>query len=88
MNGISPIENRIWKYRTIKGLKQEELAFLIGNTSSSQVSRYERGLVMPTFEQLVKLCCALNTKIESLYPELVKKWQDEMEKNTAKLKKY
>jgi transcriptional regulator with XRE-family HTH domain len=79
MNAIPTIENRIWKYRTIKGLKQEELAFLIGNASSSQVSRYERGLVMPTFEQLIKLCCALDIRIESLYPQLVKngrrKWK-------------
>ena len=87
MNAIPTIENRIWKYRTLKGLKQEELAFLIGNASSSQVSRYERGLVMPTFEQLIKLCCALDIRIESLYPQLVKKWQEEVEKNKAKLKK-
>jgi transcriptional regulator with XRE-family HTH domain len=87
MNGTSLIENRIWKYRNIKGLKQEELAFLIGHETPSQVSRYERGLITPALEQLVKLCHALDIKIESLYPQLIKKWQQEVDKNKEKLKK-
>lgn len=35
MEDITLTENRIWKYRKIKGLKQEDLAFLIGQNNSS-----------------------------------------------------
>jgi transcriptional regulator with XRE-family HTH domain len=87
MKSASLIENRIWKYRNIKGFKQEELAFLIGHITPSQVSRYERGLITPALEQLVKLCYALDIKIENLYPQLIKKWQQEVDKNKEKLKK-
>lgn len=82
---IFKAENRIWKHRTAKGLKQSELAFLIGQQNSSQVSRYERGLVIPKLEKLVKLCFCLGTEIERLYPELIQKWQKEAEANKKEL---
>jgi transcriptional regulator with XRE-family HTH domain len=81
------IENRIWKYRKIKGLKQKELAFLIGQDIPSQVSRYERGLVIPNSEHLIKLCCALDTKLELLYPHFVKRCHQEVEVNKKKFRK-
>jgi transcriptional regulator with XRE-family HTH domain len=81
------VENRIWKYRNINGFKQEELAFLIGQDAPSQVSRYERGLVIPKLEQLIKLCYAMDTKIESIYPQLMKKWHQEVENKKERLRK-
>jgi transcriptional regulator with XRE-family HTH domain len=80
------IENRIWKHRKIKGFKQKELAFLIDQDLPSQVSRYERGLVIPNSEHLIKLCRALDIKIEQLYPHLIKKWLQEVEDNRKQLK--
>ena len=87
MNNGLLIENRIWKYRKIKGLRQKELAFLIGQDLPSQVSRYERGLVIPNSEHLIKLCRALDTKIELLYPHLMKRCLQEVEDNKKQLKK-
>lgn len=81
------IENRIWKYRKIKGFKQKELAFLIGQDLASQVSRYERGLVIPNSEHLIKLSYALDTKIELLYPHLMKRWIQEVKENKKQSKK-
>jgi len=81
------IENRIWKYRKIKGFKQKELAFLIGQDLPSQISRYERGLVIPNSEHLIKLCCALDTKLELLYPCFVKRCHQEVEVNKKKFRK-
>ncbi len=79
------IENRIWKYRNTKKLKQSELAFLIGQKNASQVSCYERGRVIPKMEQLVKLCYCLGVSIETLYPRLTQAWQEEVEERRAKL---
>lgn len=73
------VGNRIWKYRNARGLKQADLAFLLGQESAAQVSRYERGVVMPKIEQLYKLCCALDVGVESLYPDLVEDWRREVE---------
>jgi len=68
-------------------LKQSELAFLIGQKNSGQVSRYERGLVIPTLEQLIKICFGLETKIKDLYPDLITKWRREIEVKKAGLGK-
>ena len=87
MNNSLLIENRIWKYRKVKGFKQKELAFLIGQDLPSQVSRYERGLVIPNSENLIKLCYALDTKIELLYPHLIKQWHQEVENNKRQSRK-
>ncbi len=89
MKKFHAVENRIWKYRNARGLKQTELAFLIGHENAAQVSRYERGLVLPKLEQLFKLCCALDIRVESLYPGLVEEWRREVEtrhdKQTVKI---
>lgn len=81
------IENRIWKYRNTNGLRQDELAFLIGQKNPSQVSRYERGMVIPKLAQLVKLCHVLEIEIEALYPHLIKKWRREVEEKKLQFKK-
>ena len=87
MEETRKIENRIWKYRTLKGLKQEELAFLLGHKTPTQISRYERGLVMPKVEQISKICFGLGTEIQSLYPNQIKEWQREVEIQKEKLRK-
>ena len=82
------VENRIWKYRNARGLKQTDLAFMLGQESAAQVSRYERGVVIPKMEQLYKLCCALDVGVESLYPDLVEDWRREVEtRNENKIMK-
>jgi len=88
MENLKRIENRIWKYRIAKGLKQTELAFLIGQKNPAQISRYERGSVIPKLEQLIKLCFGLGTEIKDLYPGLIAKWQVEVEMEKEKLNKF
>lgn len=78
MKGKERIENRIRKGREEKGYRQSELAFLLAQRSSSQVSRYERGVVMPDAENLLKLCYSLNTLPEALYPEVIRRWKEEV----------
>ncbi len=86
MNDFRPIKNRIWKYRNARGIKQADLAFLIGHNDETQVSRYETGRVMPGMEQLFKLCFALGIEIEALYPELVEQWRQEVDQKCRQKK--
>ena len=87
MENLKRIENRIWKYRAVRGLKQSELAFLIGQKNSGQVSRYERGQIIPSLEQLMKICFGLETEIKDLYPDLITKWRQEIEVKKTRLEK-
>ena len=87
MADISLTENRIWKYRNVKGFKQEDLAFMIGQNNPSQISRYERGIAVPKLKYLIKLCSALEINIEYLYPYLIEKWNREVKKKKGKIRK-
>ena len=86
MNESNITENRIWKYRNTNGLTQKELAFLIGQDKGSQISRYEKGRMIPKLAQLIKLCYVMGIEIESLYPDLVNKWKREVEEKKEELK--
>lgn len=80
------IENRIRRKREEYGYKQSDLAFLLGHRCSSHVSCYERGLIMPDAENLMKLCYSLNTLPEWLYPEITRMWRKEIEEAKEKLR--
>jgi transcriptional regulator with XRE-family HTH domain len=86
MVDVSLTENRIWKYRNVKGFKQEDLAFMIGQSNPSQISRYERGVAIPKLKYLIKLCSALDINVEYLYPHLIREWHHEVKKKKEKLK--
>jgi transcriptional regulator with XRE-family HTH domain len=73
------IENRIKRGREEKGYKQSDLAFILGHNSSSRVSCYERGLILPDSKNLIKLCHCLNTVPEWLYPDIIRRWKEEAE---------
>jgi transcriptional regulator with XRE-family HTH domain len=78
MKSKERIENRIRRGREENGYRQSDLAFLLAQKNSSQVSRYEKGLIMPDSENLMKLCYSLNTLPEGLYPEITRKWREEV----------
>ena len=79
------IENTIRRGREEKGYRQSDVAFLLGHNCSSQVSCYERGQIMPDSENLLKLAYIFNTLPEGLYPEISRKWRQEVEKAREKL---
>jgi len=87
MKGRSCIENRIRRGREEHGYLQSDLSFLLGHATTSQVSRYERGLVLPDCENMLKLCYILNTLPEFLYPELPRAWRREVQERKEKLQK-
>ncbi len=65
------MKNKLKIYRTIKGLRQLDLARLMGeNYSEIVISRIETERQEPTNEEIVKLAEFLNVKPTELFPEL------------------
>ena len=62
---MSTLGSQIRKYRTEKGLTQEQLGELVGVTTQA-VSKWERGGV-PDAELLPNLSRALNVSIDALF---------------------
>ena len=80
------IYNRIRRKREEGRYRQSDVAFMLGHKNSSQVSCYERGLIMPDSENMMKLCYSLNTMPEGLYCESTRRWKEEIEKSRESLK--
>jgi len=77
------INNRIRLYREEKGYRQDDLALLLG-TTSFQISRWERGLVVPKLYHVIGLevaCCRL---VDDIYRPLFDEWKEKI-KERAKL---
>lgn len=59
----------IAEFRKKKGLSQEVLSGLAG-IGRSHMSAIERGLRKPTLETFYRICCALDTKMETVIREI------------------
>ena len=66
----SYIKNRLKKYRVLMGYKQKEVAELLGLKSASRISRWEKGLAMPSVENLIKLSALYSTLMNEFYFEI------------------
>ena len=60
------IGDRLRAARMERGLKQKELAQIVGVKSPSAVSNWEKGLSTPDIEMCVRLCRALNIRLSYL----------------------
>lgn len=65
------IANRLWKYRTVMGLSQKEVASRLKLKCSSMVSRWEQGKDMPNGDYLLMLSILYKTLPNELYRERV-----------------
>jgi transcriptional regulator with XRE-family HTH domain len=61
------IPNSLKKYRKQAGLKQKEVAKIIGLKSSSLISRWERGICFPKPLNMFKLAILYQTMVDALF---------------------
>ncbi|MBU6142119.1 helix-turn-helix domain-containing protein [Patescibacteria group bacterium] len=61
------LSNYLRMYRKRSALTQEELAFLLGATRDSKVSRYENGRRIPTFDAILAYSFIFNASLEDLF---------------------
>lgn len=52
--------------RLEKGLTQDQLSKIVG-VSKEQIKSLEYGRVNPSFNLMIKICTALNSKVEELF---------------------
>lgn len=61
------IPNRLRKHRKMMGLNQQDVAILLGHKSTCRISRWEKGISMPSLLNLFKLAILYGTLSEELY---------------------
>ena len=77
-------KNNLRKHRLLIGYKQNEVAKLLGLKSASRISRWEKGLAMPSVENLIKLSALYATLMNELYFEMYKTFQLNIRKKNVR----
>jgi transcriptional regulator with XRE-family HTH domain len=62
--------NSLRKYRKARGLKQKEVAAVLGLRTASTISRWENGLCLPKLHSLFKLAILYRTMVDALFIDL------------------
>lgn len=63
------IPNSLKFYRRNRGLKQTEVAQILGVRNASMISRWEKGLAIPKYENIRLLAHIYRTSSDALYAD-------------------
>lgn len=77
--------NRLWIARKKAALGQKVVARLLGHRSTSPVSEYETGRLLPSLRTALKLAFIYNTPITELYPALTREIAGEVDSKRCSL---
>ena len=79
------IPNCLRKYRKARGLKQKDVARILGIKSASMVSRWEKGLCMPSTFNLFRLATLYRTMADALFVDVLRALRDDVYKREEKV---
>ncbi len=71
--------NNLWIFRKHVGLAQKSVAKLLGHRSTSVISEYENGRLLPSLSTALRLAVVYNRPITELYPDLYRQIQEEVQ---------
>lgn len=72
------LNNCLKKYRRVRGLKQADVAKILGLKSTAMISRWEKGVCLPDSLNMIKLAIIYRTMVDALFIELVRLLRDEL----------
>lgn len=79
------IPNCLRLYRKRCGLKQQEVALKLGVKNASMISRWEKGLSIPKFDNILDLALIYSTSTDALYIDYRQERKEVMQIRTEAL---
>lgn len=73
-----PIQNNLWQARQRGGLERKQVAFLLSKKSIDEISRYERGMYLPSLKIALKLEIIYQTPVRLLFQKLFEQCRSEI----------
>jgi len=77
--------NRLWIARKKAGMGQKSVARLLGHKSTSPISEYETGRLLPNLHTAFKLAVIYKTPVSDLYAPLYGQTEEEVESLRRKM---
>ena len=72
------IPNCLRKYRKARGLNQKDVAKVLGLKSASLISRWEKGICLPSPINLFRLAALYRTLVDALFIDLLRLLKQEL----------
>jgi transcriptional regulator with XRE-family HTH domain len=72
------IPNSLRRFRKVRGLKQKEVARILGVKSASMISRWENGASLPSTENVFRLAVIYRTMADALYMDYISRLKGEI----------
>ena len=79
------IPNCLRKYRKARGLNQRKVAKIMGLKSSSIISRWEKGICLPSSFNIFKLAVVYRTMVDALFIDQLRELKDSLYKKEEKV---
>lgn len=70
--------NSLRKYRRARGLRQKDVARILGISSTTLISRWENGQCFPKLENLFKLAVLYRTMVDTLFVDMRRVLKEEI----------
>src|SRR5688572_22500019 len=83
MKGQHQGRNHLYRLRRSRGLRQKQLALLLGYRGHAMVSRLERGVSLPSLPEAMLLEMALGARVQDIYRDLHEALEDLILKRAA-----
>src|SRR4051812_21017607 len=77
--------NHLYTLRRIRGLRQKQLAMLLGYRGTTQVSRFETGAALPSLKIAMSLQLILGAQLPEIYIDLQRELESLILKRTPRL---
>jgi len=82
------LNNCLRKYRKARGLKQQDVAEILGIKSASMISRWEMGVCLPDTLNVFKLAIIYRTMVDALFIDQLRELREHiLEREELVLKK-
>ena len=81
------IPNCLREYRKRSGLKQQEVAEVLGLKSTSMISRWERGVCLPGSLNIFKLAVLYRTMVDALFIDQLRALRAELRQREEQILK-
>lgn len=81
------IPNCLRKYRRVRGLKQKDVAKILGLKNASVISRWEKGISFPNPKYLFRLAVLYRTMVDALFIDLIRSLRKNLLKEEENLQR-
>jgi transcriptional regulator with XRE-family HTH domain len=81
------IPNCLRKYRKARGLRQKDVAEIIGLKGTGIISRWEQGICLPNSLNIFKLAVLYRTLVDALFIDLIRSLKEKLLKKEEEILK-